>query len=188
MEKCWFVLKQDHYPPPDLPENGTGIGNGAICLGHIIPDVIHLDNVINRSEEGIMFTEAVPVRHTKSLGLDWKKDQRLKAGVAADAAAPIGAGMLASLKQSFQFAFSRTEKNHKECDTLDRYVIQVDRKFISKILQNGEVAEHLERTKGIRQLGGQWSVFMITGIMVARGAKGEFGGSKTFGATLSTEA
>jgi hypothetical protein len=175
MEKCWFVLKQSHYPPPDLPKNGIGIANGAISLGHIIPDSINLDGVINRSEEGIKFTPAVRIYHTESWGLDWKRDKSLEAGLSANVKAPIGAGVPVFAEQQTKLAFEHTEKNYKEFDTLDRYTIQVDRKFISRILEDEEVAAHIERIKGVQLLGigGQWSIYMITGITVARGAKGD---------------
>lgn len=188
MEKCWFVLKQSHYPPPDLPKSGIGIANGAICLGHIIPDSINLDGVINRTEEGIRFTPAVRIYHTESWGLDWKRDTGLGAGLSANVEVPIGAGVPVLAEQQAKVVFEKTEKNHEKFKTLDRYIIQVDRKFIRKILEDKAVADHIERIKGVRLLGigGQWRVFMITGITVARGAKGESGESKTLQAALST--
>jgi hypothetical protein len=27
--KCWFVLKQTHYPPPAIPKNGIGHVSGS---------------------------------------------------------------------------------------------------------------------------------------------------------------
>ncbi|KAL7924539.1 hypothetical protein ACQKWADRAFT_331439 [Trichoderma austrokoningii] len=186
MEKCWFVLKQSDYPPPEFPESGIGTTTGAICLGHIIPAVKELDGVINRNQDGIELTPAVPVYHTKYLGLDWKRETALKAGLDAGVTAPLGAGTPASTELRIKHIFAETEENHKEFDALDRYIIQVDRQFIGSILDDEVVKEHIQRTK--RRLGGQWSVFMITGIMVARGAKGEFGESKTFEAMASTKA
>lgn len=175
MEKCWFVLKQSHYPPPHLPKSGIGTANGATCLGHIIPDLINLDGVINRSEEGIKFTPSVPTHHTESLRLDWKRDTGLETGMAAGVKAPMRAGVPVFAEQQLKLAFERTEKNHKEFDTLDRYIIQVDRRFIRENLEDDAVAARIEQTKGVRLLGigGQWSVFMITGIIVARSAKGK---------------
>jgi hypothetical protein len=180
MEKCWFVLKQSHFPPPDLPDNGIGIANGAICLGNIIPDSKNLDGVINRSDDGIKFTPAVRIYHTESWGLDWKRDKGLEVGGSANASAPIGGAIPVIAEHHTKLAFERTETDHKEFDTLDRYIIQVNRKFIRGILEDEEVAAHIERTKGVKLLGigCKWSVCMITGITVARGAKGESGESR----------
>jgi hypothetical protein len=189
MEKCWFVLKQSHYPPPDLPEHGIGIANGAICLGHIVPDSKNLDGVINRSEDGIKFTLVVKIYHTESWDLDWKRDEGLKAGGSENASAPITGAIPVTAKLHTKLAFEHTKKDHKEFDTLDRYIIQVNRKFIGGILEDEVVAAHIERTKGVKLLGvgGKWSVYMITGIIVARGAKGESGESRKAEANASTD-
>jgi hypothetical protein len=188
MEKCWFVLKPSHYPPPHLPKSGLGTGNGAICLGHIIPDLTNLDDVINRSEEGIRFTPSVEVYHTESWGLNWERDTGLEPGLAASLRALIRAGTPPSAKQQAQIAFKRTVKNYKEFDTLDRYIIQADLKFIGTILRDEAVAACIEQTKSVQLLGlgDSWSVFMITGIIVARGVKGKSGESGIFGAMSST--
>ncbi|KAH8598651.1 hypothetical protein B0O99DRAFT_660032 [Bisporella sp. PMI_857] len=190
MEKCWFALKQSHYPPPSLPEDGMGIANGAICLGHIIPDSKNPDGVINRSENGIKFTPAVQIYHTESWGLGWKRDKGREAGGSADASVPISGAIPVTAEQHTKLAFERTEKDHKEFDTLDRYIMQVNRKFIGGILEDKEVAAHIERIKGVKLLGiggRQWGVWMITGVTVARGAWGESGESRKIEATTSTD-
>jgi hypothetical protein len=189
MDKCWFVLKQSHYPPPDLPETGIGIANGAICLGHVIPDSTNLDGVINRSEDGIKFTPAVQVYHTESWGLDWNRQKGRQGGGSAKASAPIGSTVPLTAEHQTKVAFERTEKDHKEFDLLDRYIIQVNRKFIDGLLEDEDVAAHIERTEGVKVLGfgGQWSVCIITGITVARGAKGKYEESRKAEVNTSTD-
>lgn len=81
IEKYWFILNQSHYPPPHLPKSGFGIGNRAICWGHIILDLTIPDGVINWSEEGIEFTPSVEAytqnpgtwtgNETRAWSLDW---------------------------------------------------------------------------------------------------------------------
>lgn len=188
MEEYWFVLEQSHYPPPQLPKNGLGIGNGAICLGHIIPDLTDLDGIINRSEEGIKFSPSVRVYHEESWSLDWQRDTGLEAGLAANIEAPIGAGTPVSAKEQTKLAFEHTVKNYEEFDTLDEHTIQVNRLFISRILDDEAVAARLEQTKGVRLpgLGDCWSVFMITGMIIARGTKAKSGESGVFEAMPST--
>jgi hypothetical protein len=176
MEKCWFVLKQSHYPPPALPESGIGTGNGAICLGHIIADLTNLDGVVNRNDHGIRFTPAVQVYHTESWCLDWNREQGRQVGGSVKAGAPIGSTVPMTAEHQTKSAFERTETDHKEFDTLDRYIIQVNRKFIDGLLADEDVASHIERIKGTKVLGvgGGWNIYMITGITVARGAKGKY--------------
>lgn len=52
----------------------------------------------------------------------------------------------------------------------------MNRKFISVLLEDEDIIEHIERNKGVRfaGLGGGWTVYIITGITVARGAKGRY--------------
>ena len=176
MDNCWFVLKQSHYPPPELPDNGIGVGNGAICLGHVIADATDLDGVINRNDVGIKFTTTVPVHHTESWGLDWNREQGRQVGGSANAGVPLGSTVPMTAEHQTKLAFERTETDHKEFDTLDRYIIQMNRKFISVLLEDEDIIEHIERNKGVRfaGLGGGWTVYIITGITVARGAKGRY--------------
>ncbi|UKZ83230.1 hypothetical protein TrVFT333_011036 [Trichoderma virens FT-333] len=186
MDKCWFVLKQVHYPPPDLPETGIGTANGSISLGHIIPDPVNLDGVINRSEEGITFTSTARIRHTRT-ACNWNNVNDLEAGLSSNIQVSMGTGVPVSTALQSKLAFKRTSKNHESFDFLDSYIVDVDRKFISRILEKEEVAAHIERIKGVQLLGigGRWSIWMITGIIVARGAKRAYGDSRKIEARTS---
>ncbi|UKZ66172.1 uncharacterized protein TrAtP1_007347 [Trichoderma atroviride] len=99
----------------------------------------------------------------------------LELEVDASIRAPIGAWTPTSAKRQTKLAFERTVKNYRDFDTLDQYIIQVDKRFIRRILNDEAVAARIEQIKGVRLqgLGDRWSVFMITGIIVARGAKGK---------------
>jgi hypothetical protein len=172
MESRWYPLNQDHFPPPDLPESGLGTGNGVICLGHIIPRHSCLDKVFNRSEEGIQFTPSVPVIHEYPWKLDWIKDKGPDTGLATGVEAPMKAAALVSTEPHVQLRFEHTVTNHQKFDILDRYIINVDRAFIGNILEDEAVATRIEQALGVRLsgLGDDWCIYMITGIMVARGA------------------
>lgn len=52
-----------------------------------------------------------------------------------------------------------------EYDRLEEYVVQPTRSYIQRCLETEEVTDYIRRNK---KLGG-WKVYMITGIMVARG-------------------
>lgn len=47
MEKCWFSLTQTHYAPPTPESMRAGRPTGPLSLGHIIPSLKHLDQVVN---------------------------------------------------------------------------------------------------------------------------------------------
>ncbi|EHK27062.1 uncharacterized protein TRIVIDRAFT_217664 [Trichoderma virens Gv29-8] len=164
MRKSWFELTHYYYLPPHLPDEGGGFANGQMCLGHIVKDFKPFEcseEPINQSKEGIMFAPAVTINHTT-----WKE-------VEGKQSAPIGAGVSILAAHQTKFACGNPEENCKEGATFDRYTFEPDREFISRILEDEKVAAHIKRTKGVQLLGfgGRWSVYMVTGITVARDAK-----------------
>ena len=46
-----------------------------------LKDLDHVDNIINRSIEGFMFTPAVPIYTTKAWKMEWKEEEMRQAGV-----------------------------------------------------------------------------------------------------------
>lgn len=168
MEKCWFVLTQNHYPPPTLPVNGIGTGNGPICLGHIIPTTDDLDGVINRTLEGLTFTPAVPIYPTKAWDLEWKVSKDHQAGFSADVSAPVAQVVGLTVQANASLAFQRTVQRYRTFDRLDRYIILPTRNYIAESLDGAQVAEYIEQKKFL----GSWKVYMITGLTIARGSRG----------------
>ena len=70
MDNCWFVLKQTHYTPPDMDSMRKGEPTGPISLGHIISDLMHLDQVIN-AETVEPFSRAMQIWPTRLLEFKW---------------------------------------------------------------------------------------------------------------------
>lgn len=168
MENCWFVLKQTHFPPPSLPTSGTGTANGAICPGHIVPSLKDLDGVINRSVSGFTFTQAVPIHHTCAWDMEFSTGRTHGSGFSANADAPVAAAVGVTAKANVGVAFEKSVKNHREFERLDRYIILPNRGYVKAALEDAEVKEHVEASKRL----GAWKVFLITGVMVARGSRG----------------
>lgn len=167
MENCWFVLKQTHYPPPTLPENGIGVTTGAICLGHIIPDPKLLDNVINTKAE-LKFGPDMPIYPTTSWELRWERNKGLNVGLSADVGVPVAAAAGATVSAAAGLAFQKSVKNFWEFESLETFIIQPTKSYIADSLEEEKVAEHIEESKHFNA----WSVYMITGITIARGGKG----------------
>ena len=55
-----------------------------------------------------------------------------------------------------------------EYERLEEYVVQPTREYIQRCLEGEEVKDYVRRSKKLGGLGG-WKVYMVTGIMVARG-------------------
>lgn len=161
--KCWFVLQQTHYPPPDTSK--TGGPKGPICLGHLIPNLKHLDEVINR--HGPLDLPAdIPIYTTKATDLTWDMDKSGAIDFSVSAGAPIAAAAGLTAQVSAGVAFKQTVKRYWEFECLDTLVIQPTRAYIEDSVEDEEVSQYLRS-----RLLGSSSVFMVTGIMIARGAK-----------------
>jgi hypothetical protein len=176
MDACWFVLKQSHYPPPTLPAS-PGIGNskGAICLGHIVPSLKSLDVQLNGDERGFEYTAAAPVYATKAWDLEWDKKKSTDIKTSGEGGGPIGAATGITAQASAALAFQKSVENYRIFHKLDRYIFEPTRAYITKALDHKEVTDHLSRHTQF----GSWSLYMITGIAVARGSRGGFSESKS---------
>lgn len=165
--KCWFVLKHTHYPPPTIPQNGIGTvhGSGAICLGHLIPDLQHLDNVINRHGPLDVPTD-MPIYPTKARKLEWEISHSSGVDLSANAGVPIAAAAGITLKLDAGVAFQRTTQNFWQFESLDTFIFQPTSAYIEDRIEDDEVAAYLKKLGPFKSS----KVFMITGIIVARGA------------------
>lgn len=164
--KCWFVLPYTHYPPPILAANGTGHSKGPICCGHVIPDLEHLDSVINRQgpEE---IPPDMPLYHTQSRNLAWKQTSDIGTNNSFQFDTPGAAAIGLTAKASAGIAFNKSVSSYAKFGILDTFVMQVTHSYIEDTLCTEEVAKHIHTVKRL----GSWSVFMITGVIVARGAE-----------------
>lgn len=88
-------------------------------------------------------------------------DVAARAGVGSLVAAVPGVDLAASMGTIFQ----RAVQSHWSFSRLDRYIIQPQRSYIQDCLDTEPVAEHIKRVK----TAGHWSLYMITGLVIARG-------------------
>ncbi|RAH79508.1 hypothetical protein BO86DRAFT_411496 [Aspergillus japonicus CBS 114.51] len=161
--KCWFVLQQTHYPPPDTSR--TGKPRGPICLGHLIPSLKRLDEVINRHGP-LDLPLDMPIYTTKATDLTWAMDKSEGIDVSASVGVPIAAAAGLTAQLGAGVAFKRTVKKYWEFESLDTLITQPTREYVEESVEDDEVRQYLES-----RLLSSSSVFMITGIMIARGAR-----------------
>ncbi|VUC25254.1 unnamed protein product [Clonostachys rosea] len=168
-DKCWFVLKQTHYPPPAFPTNGAGTvsGSGPLCWGHIIPSIAKLDNVINpRGPPEI--TPDIRIYHTKSSNLTWDTSIRNERSTSSQFSLPLGVGIGMRIGADLGASFQQTVKTFWQFESLDSYIFQPTLEYVEDVMESDEVQAYLKRHSGLIST----SLFMITGIMVARGGEG----------------
>jgi hypothetical protein len=164
--KCWFVLRQTHYPPV-FPENGIGMAKGAICLGHVIPDLQHLDNVINTRGPN-EFPADMPVYPSTAWDLTWETTKSNGAGFQASGGAPVAAAAGLELKLDAGVAFKKSVQKSDQFKKLETFIIQPTSEYIEDTIEGEQVSKYVTKNT---TLGFSRSIFMITGMIIARGAK-----------------
>ncbi|KAH6714002.1 hypothetical protein BKA61DRAFT_607020 [Leptodontidium sp. MPI-SDFR-AT-0119] len=169
MDKCWFVLRQTHYPPPLTPTAGTQArAAGAICLGHLIPDLKHLDQVINSSLGPEPYTATMRVYETSKWGLKWTIDSSSSTSASVKASVPTGV-LPVDVNTCVGAAFKESVTNYWEFDRLDTAIVQPRRAYIDDSLEAEDVQRFLDSKKVLGMKF--WTLYMISGIVIARGAR-----------------
>lgn len=164
--KCWFVLRQTHYPPPDLPEFGVGIAKGPICLGHVIPDLEHLDNVINNKGPN-EFPSDMQIYPSTAWDLAWEASRTDGVGLEGTAGAPIAAAAGLEFSLSAGVAFQKSIRNSNQFQKLETFIFQPTAEYVDDTVDDPQVAQYINQHT---TLGFSKSIFLITGIIIARGA------------------
>ncbi|TKA67301.1 hypothetical protein B0A49_07279 [Cryomyces minteri] len=162
MEKVWFKLRQMDYPPPTEESMGTDKETSPICLGHFIPDLKRIDFVLNRHqiEE---FPDNMPVYPTTAIKFKWENSKESETGGQIGGSVPIVAAAGITVGASLQLLFRSKITNYEEYDRLDKYIVQINKSYVSDCVATiPSLAEHTNRH--------DWTMFVITGLMVARGA------------------
>lgn len=165
--KCWFVLRQTHYPPPELPEFGVGVAKGPICLGHVIPDLAHLDNVINTKGPN-EFPADMQIYPSTAWDLTWESSAADGVGLDGTVGAPVAAAAGVELSLSAGVAFQKSIRNSDQFEKLETFIVQPTAEYVEDTVDDPQVARYIEKHT---VLGFSKSLFLITGIIIARGAK-----------------
>src|SRR5437667_9342735 len=126
MDNCWFVLRQSHYPPP-VKWSGGHI-EGPICLGHIVPNLKNLDQVINTSGPET-YPANMPLWQSKKWDLKWEIHIRNNVDSSTRVEVPTGA-VPVNAKADAGMLFKRSIRNYWEFDRLDTAIIQPTKAYI----------------------------------------------------------
>jgi hypothetical protein len=198
MDKCWFKLRQPDYTPEDEAAMGTGRETSALCLGHFVSSLKRLDFVLNKGEIE-EFPPNMSVYSTETLQFKWHDADTATTGGGLGAGVPIAALAGLVLKASISAIFKRSVQNWEEYDRLDTYIFQPDRTYVEEFLEGVKLSEQVEilekatmgddgveekktnktkadtvqHTKLAKETEGKkaWSMFLVTGVKVARKGK-----------------
>jgi hypothetical protein len=168
MEKVWFKLRQTDYPP--APEDTILRGDGddstaPLSLGHFTSSLKTLDFPLNHGSI-LPFPPHMRVFCNSTLNFTWDDTRLRSPGTNLAAGAPVLAATGVTAKASLQFAFMKTVESHEEYDRLDTYIVQPTKGYIEDCLDQDQLKAYV-KGKAL------WSMFMITGIKVARAGKRE---------------
>jgi hypothetical protein len=183
MDKCWFVLRQAHYPAPAYVHPGMARGEavGPILLGHIIPSLKELDQTVN-SDGPLPFPRDMRIWPTTMCEFRWLKTTQNGIETYVKAGAPILAPAGVTIKGDVGLAFQRTVGDFWDFDRLDTQIVQPTRTYIDQCLKSDPVSSFVDKHKFLNS----WSLCMISGLMIARGGKSERG--KKTGVTVDAAA
>ena len=172
MDKSWFVFRQSHYPPPTLPAHPLDRSTGAICLGHVIANIKDLDQIINRESCPLPYPANMPLYTTEKHHFLWDATASQARELGAETSVSVGgaAGIASALKAKVAAIFQRSVANYWEFDRLDTLIVQPTKAYVEDTLDDSDVRAHIESSKTLG-VGG-WTIYMISGMMIAHGVKG----------------
>jgi hypothetical protein len=168
MDKVWFKLKQTHYPPPPRTKilQGCTGAEGPICLGHVIQDLKRLDFPLNPNTI-LPLPSNINVFPTTMVDFQWNDIRSSDRGIEMGAAAPIAGAAGVTLGGDVKLAFSKSVGDHEQFEKLDTYIFQPTQSYVANTLAEEPLAStHIKGHLG-------WSLFIITGICVARKGRKE---------------
>ncbi|KAH8747719.1 hypothetical protein F5883DRAFT_436985 [Diaporthe sp. PMI_573] len=173
MDKCWFRLRQTYYPAPDAESLGKKLeakNEGSMLPGHFIPTLNGLHKILNRGNI-IDFPGDMRVWRTKTIKFKWNNSTSSDFGGSVSGDIPIAAASGLTVQASIDAAFRSSVQNYVEFDSLDCYIVDPVKAYITLCVAEGTpVGDHIKEEKG-KGIFNTWKVFMITGILIARGAK-----------------
>ncbi|KXH56303.1 hypothetical protein CNYM01_00183 [Colletotrichum nymphaeae SA-01] len=178
--KYWFVLDQTHYEPPIYMDETYREACGTLLLGHIIPGIKSLDQVINRDElPG--FPRTFRVQRTTQSNVSWSRETQSEIGAGASAGAPALAGMGIGAQAEVNIGSTVGDTDSWEFDQLETQAITPTTSYIQDSIRAPQVAAYVKQHKVL----GSWKLYMITGIKIGKGGKlehrdfrGKSGGSE----------
>lgn len=110
----------------------------------------------------------MPIFNTKLSGFKWCNDNNQGLGFSGAVSAPITNAVGLTAGGELNVALKKSAATFDEVEFLEVAIIQPRREFIDSCLALNEPSKWIEEN---RSLLGSWKVFMVTGIIVARGRK-----------------
>ncbi|KAJ8128124.1 hypothetical protein O1611_g5512 [Lasiodiplodia mahajangana] len=137
---------------------------GPICLGHIIEDKAHLDFPLNRSEGPAWYPEDMPIEPFNYMQFKWTKTDKGEWHSSSGANVPLAATVGITARADVEAAMKKSLSTFWMIERLEAQYIQPTDTFVNRALKHPKIEESIQGKLS-------WTVYMITGLLVARGKK-----------------
>ncbi|KAF5674769.1 hypothetical protein FCIRC_7634 [Fusarium circinatum] len=175
MNKCWFVLEQSFFAPPEYATTSRagGKAEGDLRLGDVVPSPKDLYPILT---QGLLplFGPDMRISSSQFCGFSWHTTKEREVVATAGGGAPIANAVGATVNAEVETEFRRTMENWVEYETMDIEIVQPSTAYIKAVLKKEDVQNHIDQQK-ILHLD-RWSVYVVTGLMIGR-ASGTVGNS-----------
>ncbi|KAI0184664.1 hypothetical protein EV127DRAFT_464313 [Xylaria flabelliformis] len=180
MNKCWFVLQQSFYTPPEYASPSKARGKtvtGDLRLGDIVPSPANIYPILTQGALPL-FSPDMRISSTQLCEFVWDTTSERENGGTIGGGVPIAAAAGAVVNAEISAEFKKTVTNWANFSKVDIEVVQPSRSYIEEVLALPDVKDYVEGNKFPLPFLNKWTVFVVTGLMIAR-TGGTIGSSQT---------
>ncbi|KAK6208520.1 hypothetical protein QIS74_12038 [Colletotrichum tabaci] len=145
-----------------------GEASGNLLLGHVIPSLKALDQVIN-SDGPLPFPKDMRIEQSTMYDIQWSTSKESGIEASAKADVPVAAAAGLSVRGDVALEFQRGVGDSWQFDQVQTQTIRPTKNYIRQCLKTPLVAAHIDSVKFLDK----WKLLMVSGIMIAKGARTE---------------
>ncbi|OTA94290.1 hypothetical protein M434DRAFT_394842 [Hypoxylon sp. CO27-5] len=168
MDKCWFVLRQTFYIPPEyaFPTKAGGKTiRGNLRLGDVVPSPKNIYPILTQGELPL-FSREMDITSSQSK-LDWASKAGIENSGMIGGGAPIAAAAGVTVDAKLSAVFKSTMNNWANFETVDTEVVQPSSSYIDQVLAQPEVKDRIDQQIWLPFFN-KWTVYIVTGLMIGR--------------------
>ena len=179
MDKCWFVLRYQHYTAPKYESEHMAYGKaeGPLRLGHLIPSPKAVDNIINTGNDVLPFPKDMSITKSRTKNFSYAKTVERTAEGGTSVEVPIAAVAGLNIILDSGALFQTIMGSTWNIEHLETQIMQPTADYVRQCREARTVTSWIEEHKKL----GAWKMYMVTGLMIARGARHDVVDSKKKG-------
>ncbi|KAI1739863.1 hypothetical protein F4680DRAFT_420329 [Xylaria scruposa] len=146
MNKCWFVLQQSFYTPPEYasPSKARGkTASGDLRLGDVVPSPANIYPILTQGTLPL-FSPDMRISSTQLCEFSWDNTSERGSGGTIGGGVPIAAAAGAVVNAELTTEFRKTVTNWANFSKVDIEVVQPSRSYIEEVLALPDVKDYVE--------------------------------------------